>query len=111
MRKQYLVFLIIILLFAGPGFAGKVKSFTGLNKPDGIAVDDQLVVVTEGTTVYLYSAKDFSLVKKFGKRGEGPQEFVPIFNVTMRVQLLPGYILVGSMGKISFFKRNGEYIK
>ena len=109
--KRRLIFLILILFAAGFGFAEKVASFSDFNKPGAIVVDDRQIIVTEGTTVFLYSAKDYSLEKKFGKKGEGPQEFQPFFNAPVRVKLQPDHIIVNSLGKLSYFTRKGEYIK
>ncbi|MCI0471583.1 MAG: hypothetical protein L0Y73_08000 [Candidatus Aminicenantes bacterium] len=109
MKKCLLLFLM--LSFAWPVFGGKAVSFPELIRPDNIAVDKELLVITDGTTIHLYSLKDFKQLKRFGKSGEGPQEFMIYPNLPLRVKLMPGYILVNSIGKISYYTRKGEYIK
>lgn len=111
MKKYDSFFLIMILLFSGYSFAEKVATFTEFNKPGAIVVDDRQIIVTEGTTVFLYSTKNYRLEKKFGKKGEGPQEFQTVFDIGLRVKLQPDRILVNSYGKLSYFTRDGEYIK
>lgn len=111
MKKRNLIFFMIILFVTGYGFAEKIATFADFNKPGLIVVDDRQIFVIEDTTIFIYSPKDFSLVKKFGKKGEGPQEFQPMFGAPVRVKLQPDYILVNSLGKLSYFTRKGEYIK
>lgn len=112
MRKFNLFFLILLLTGFVFGDKFKAATFLDLLRPKTIEVDKEQIYITDGTTVYIYSKKDFSLVKKFGKRGEGPQEFTIIPpNVNLRVMIQPDHILVNSMGKLSFFTKKGEYIK
>ncbi len=112
MRKFNLFFLILLLTGIVFGDKDKAATFPDLLKPKTIEVDKEQIYITDGATVYIYSKKDFSLVKKFGRKGEGPQEFTIIPpNVLLRVMLQPDHILVNSMGKVSFFTKKGEYIK
>ncbi|MCP4154117.1 MAG: hypothetical protein GY757_40700, partial [bacterium] len=57
--------------------------------------------------VNIYSLTDFKLKKRFGKAGEGPQEFRGA--ALIRVQ--PDTILVNSRNKLSFFGRDGAFKK
>ena len=76
MKKIIFLFILLLLLIL-TDFAstGKMAVLPDILKPDSITVDNNQVIVTERTSIYLYSIKDFSLQKKFGKQGEGPQEF------------------------------------
>jgi hypothetical protein len=77
-------------------------------------VDRHQVFITEDINVYIYSAKDYSLQKKFGKEGEGPQEFKRHLNPMreyIRIFVQPKEILVNSIGKISYFTRKGDFIR
>ncbi len=105
MRKIGMI--VLLLLFAGVGFASKVATFTGLLKPHSLKVDEKEFIITEGITVSIYSLEDYKLVKKFGTKGEGPQEFLG----RALAYIFPDQLVVNSRNKISYFKRNGEYIK
>lgn len=109
MKKWLLFFLMLSCVWLV--FGGKTVSFPDLIRPANIAVDKELLVITDGTTIYLYSIKDFKLLKRFGKTGEGPQEFLTFPNAPLRVNLQSNYILVNSVRKISNYTRKGEYIK
>ena len=65
-----------ILLFAWSTiFAARVIPFPELLSPELIRVDENKIYITEKANIYIYSKKDFKLVKKFGKKGAGPEEF------------------------------------
>jgi hypothetical protein len=56
--------------------------------------------VSEGFSVYIYSLTDFQLKKKFGKKGEGPREFIVQPPVPLIINLREDNIIVTGRGKI-----------
>jgi hypothetical protein len=87
---------------------GEVVPLPELAKPLHIEVDANQIYITEGATVFIYSLKDFKLVKKFGKRGEGPGEF----NERIRfVDAQADHLFFNSTGKVSYFTKDGTFIK
>lgn len=44
--------------------------------PDSITVDKNHIYITDFPSVYIYSLKDYRLIKKFGRIGEGPKEWL-----------------------------------
>ncbi len=67
--------LLLLLFFAGFNFAENVVRIPAIGRPDTLTVTQKHLYVTEGATVYVYLLKNLELIKKFGKEGEGPQEF------------------------------------
>ena len=65
---------ILLLFFSGSVsvFAAKIVPLQELRKPETIAVDCSQIYITESASIYIYSLKDFRLIKKFGQAGEGP---------------------------------------
>lgn len=109
MRKMKLI--ILLVLFGHYVCAEKVATFHDFFKPGGIEVDKTQIYITEGTTVFVYSLEDFRLKKKFGKKGQGPQEFLEWSDregITVNIQA--DHIVVGSRGKVSFFTLDGNYV-
>ncbi len=111
MKKGMLkIFLLMCLLVMLNGFSfGKViATLNEVMKPTLIEIDNENLYVVEGTTVYVYSLKDFSLIKKFGKKGEGPAEFKMMITklITQKNNLL-----INSFGKISTFTKDGKFLK
>jgi hypothetical protein len=113
MRKLLILFIAVLFLTCLV-WAAKVAVLSELQRPESITVDRHQVFITEDINVYIYSAKDYSLQKKFGKEGEGPQEFKRHPNPMaedIRIIVQPKEILVNSIGKISYFTRKGEFIR
>jgi hypothetical protein len=107
------IFLVVIFI-AVSVFAGDAVTLGELLKADAINVDDKNIVINGGVHVYIYSLKDFKLIKKFGKAGAGPQEFMTIpaaWFPNLFIYLQPDRIFINSLSKISLFSRDGEFIK
>ncbi len=115
MRIVRLIVIALLFVFANTAFSAKIVPFPDLLKPELIRVnkEENRLYITEGHNIYIYSLKDFSLIKKFGKRGEGPQEFL-IGGATfgwLWIVIQPDHIFIHSMGKISFYSKEGEFRK
>ena len=108
MKKIYLLFFL--LLVSSFVIAGQVIPLPGLLKPQRIYIDQEQCFITEGATIYIYSLKDFKLQKKFGKRGEGPGEFRES-GEGIKMDFKPENIIVLSTGRVSYFTRDGQFIK
>jgi hypothetical protein len=90
--------------------SGELVPLPDIQKPENIIVDQDLILITEFPNVYIYSLKDFGLIKKFGKAGEGPREFFQYVRIQYDPKN-PRYIVVGSHMKMSYFTRAGEFVK
>jgi hypothetical protein len=103
------------MVFTGFVFAVDVEvvPLPDLINPDGIQADRHQLYITEQHSIYIYSLKDSRLTKKFGKSGEGPQEFKVSRFSQGRIYILlePEVLLVNSLKKISFFTKQGDFIK
>ncbi len=111
MKKIILVILVLLnltFLATGMVFGEVIATLGEVMKPEFIISDSERLYVAEGTTVYIYSLKDYKLIKKFGKKGEGPKEFIG--NVA-RIVPSAESILINSQGKVSFFTKEGKYLK
>lgn len=111
MKRKIILFLILFIfgcLSVLKGEEEKIVPMPDLVKAQFLSVDSQQLYATHDTTVYIYSLKDFKLLKKFGESGQGPGEFA---RVVMGVFPYKDELIINSMGKVSFFKRDGTYIK
>ena len=54
--------------------AEKVAVFEDFGQPESIYFGNGFIYVQEKTTIFVYNPKDYQLVSKFGKEGEGPGE-------------------------------------
>jgi hypothetical protein len=108
MRSIFICFAIII--FTVNMFPVTTVIPTDHIKPFRIRVDDQRIFISEGAQISVYSRKNFKLIFRFGKAGEGPGEFklLPEFGPEMDVG--SGKILATSMGKITLISFEGKFI-
>ncbi|MCK4766300.1 MAG: hypothetical protein KAW12_29160 [Candidatus Aminicenantes bacterium] len=108
MRRIILILFLVFLVFTAFSYAEKVAVLEEIMKPGSIAVDEKQVYINEDTTIFIYSLKDYTLKKKFGKAGEGPEEFLRAV-----IGIIPwkDHLLINSFGKISYFTKDGIYQK
>lgn len=105
-----ITFLLCVLVMSGFLLTAKVIPLPEILKPVTINIDEDQIYITEGASIYIYSLKDFKFVKKFGKAGEGPQEFKIIPQLPLIINVQTDKILVNSLGKISRFTKDGQFI-
>ena len=97
-----------ILVFANLlNFSEVVATFPDLTKPYKFMVDGDKFYVIENQTVSIYSSKDYKLLKKFGRKGEGPMEFIGRLSISGKEE----YLIVQGHGKISYWTKMGEFLR
>lgn len=107
-----MIFLVITMLAAILPAQTKIIPMQDLQKPEAVLVDQTQLYVTEGVFIYIYSLKDFKLIKKIGQKGEGPQEFMlnPAFG-PLTINVNTDDIFIESFGKVSWFAKDGTFKK
>jgi hypothetical protein len=116
MIKKAMIVISLMLVTFMLGAKTRIAALPDLNKPEQqIGIDKDRMYVLEGTTIYIYSLKDFKLIKKFGKRGEGPREFMTSSVMgpmgALYIDVRDNKLLVKSMGKLSWFTKDGTFVK
>ncbi len=117
MKLRVSMFTMITLFCLG--FCGSMLSagetvktaLEGMINPDGIYADKTQVYVTDGAAIHIFSREGIKPVMSFGKKGEGPGEFMKHQQQPLRVDVGTGRITVNCLGKMSLFTKKGEYIK
>ena len=101
-------FIGLLLVFTVQWCLGvKVVPMKGLMKPDALQADKKHLYITDGWEIKIFSRKDFKPVKTFGKKGEGPGEFMGY--IIAYVQ--PDYIFINTPNKILYYSLDGNFIK
>lgn len=118
MVQKWICFLVwVLFLVLGELQGGAVKGIKleELVAPDGIAVSGERIYITEETSLYIYDRDSLNLIKKVGKPGEGPGEFMlNVMNGYERLILdvRPSGLMANSMGKITFLDmKDGAFVK
>lgn len=103
--------MAVLMLFSTSGWAKKIADLPELMRPAQFSIGLNRIFVSEGTTIYVYSLEDFKLIKKFGKTGEGPQEFkISQFGTPMVVYPYKNKLYISSDAKVSQFTIDGKFI-
>jgi len=111
MRRHMITFLLVLLMFSVSTNGMKVTVLTEIRQPKNIEVDATQLYVAENATVYIYSLEDFKLIKSFGRKGQGPQEFQTYPHIPITIDVSTDKLIVSSIRKISYFTRQGEFLK
>ncbi len=101
---RLILFLLICMAMLLPG---EIVPLPGMIRPDSVTVGNDYIYITDFPTIYIFNGKDFSLVKKFGKSGEGPQEFLQFAGVFIRGDDL----FVCDLGRALIYTKEGKYKK
>jgi len=114
LKKSQIILIILMLLmtkFLFPTDKEFPVPLENISQPSMFLVNYDRIYILENANIYIYSLKDFKLLKKFGKAGEGPGEFkyskseqMPMFMSFYKNQLL-----VNSPMKLTYFDLDGNY--
>lgn len=86
--------------------AKKIAVFPTLERPRAMELDNQHICVLERYSVSIFSSGNFKLIRKIGKKGEGPGEWITAY----RFKLYPDMIALNSMRKLLVLSREGNLI-
>lgn len=116
LMKVKIIFFIacwgLLALLQVQGQAEKVAVFEEFGQPEGIYFGNDFIYVQEKTTIFVYNPKEYKLITKFGKEGEGPGEIKRNpFGGPMAVTPYNDKVYISNFGKLSIFSKTGEFIK
>jgi hypothetical protein len=86
--------------------AKKIAVLPALEKPRAMELDKRHICVLERYSVSIFSSRNFELIKKIGKRGEGPGEWTLPF----KFKMYPDMLVINSLRKLLVFSREGSLI-
>lgn len=112
MKRGIIFVTLLLMVFSMVSYGKKLATLPGLFKPYFIIMDNEQLYVCDGAVVSIYSLKDFSLAAKFGKEGEGPEEFkLSASKNGLFIHPHTDYLLISSVNKVSFYTKEGKFIK
>lgn len=111
MRKIIFALLTIITFMGTLSHGEKIGVLTEILKPEGIEVADGRLYVVEGPEFFVYNLNNATLIKKFGKAGEGPGELNTVLNFPNSLRILENTIIAEGFNKIIIFSKDFKFIK
>jgi hypothetical protein len=112
MFNKMIVFVLMVLMVVfSLVFADGPRVLKDLKRPDMLRVDKDELYVIQGTTILVYSLKDFSLKRKFGKAGSGRGELRRVVEWPNLIRVYKDHLLVETRDKLVYFTKEGKFIK
>lgn len=118
MKSLVFILLIAVLTFSpalvpAKDMAKKTVVLKEITNPDVLFADENQLYVPQGASIFIYSLKDYKLVKSFGKAGEGPQEFKvpPNFGYPLIIDAQTENLIITSLGRLSYFSKKGDFVR
>ncbi len=106
---KYILVIMTCLLWVLPVHGEKLAEIQEVNDPTIMQIADGKMFVLEKANIYVFSLKDYALIKKFGKQGNGPGEL----NVQGRggyLQIIDGHVCVNTFSKLVRFSLDGKFV-
>ncbi len=107
MNKK-LIIIIFLIFLSGAVHARQIVKIPDAFRPTQIHVTKDRMYIVDGVTILIYALKDFQLIKKIGKEGEGPREFK---DAIYWIYFRGNRMIVNSQAKVSYFSLEGEFVK
>ncbi len=105
-KKVVLVILILVIAYL-LGFSEVVATFPDLARPNKFLVDKDKFYIIENQDISIYSINDYKFLSKFGRKGEGPKEFIGRLNISRKKD----FLIVQGHGKVSYWTKKGRFIR
>ncbi|MCP4157818.1 MAG: hypothetical protein GY757_59460, partial [bacterium] len=105
------VFIIMVVLMGSLLFGEQIGVLPEVLMPEQMVVLGDNCYILEEATISIYSLKDLKLIKKFGKKGEGPGEMLKLPFLTNGLSIADNKILVDAINKVLFFTPDGVFLK
>jgi hypothetical protein len=101
--------IICILLFSSLYFLNAESStfLIEIARPKMIAVDDNHLYVSDQCSIFVFSLKDYKLLKRLGRRGQGPGEY----SYRPSIQTIKNGLLATSLRKYCVYSDEQKLIK
>ena len=110
MKKAAAVSILFFSLCFSPGFSKKLAVLPQLTSPIMIEISGDELYVLEEAEVYVYSLKDYRLLRKFGKKGEGPGQLMPNTEVPLAMNIVDGTVYLNSQIKMVNYSKEGKFL-
>jgi hypothetical protein len=111
-RKQVRILVVVFIVLTGfiSGFAERLAILPKLARPARIEIDGDELYVIEGVETFIFSLKDYRLLRRFGREGQGPGELMPHPERGILVEIANGNVFLNSYNKVACYSKSGALI-
>ncbi len=111
MEKKFFIAVGLWLFLFVTLFPGKVAELPELNKPSWLMVNSNEIFILDDYQVAVYSLKDYKFLRKFGKKGEGPGELLPLPDTPLSMDVTNDRVILNAFNKVIFFSKAGKFLE
>lgn len=111
MKRMVSILVLLVWVSVGFLFSANMGSLPEVMKPSSINVYGDELYIMESGVILVYSLKDLKLMRKFGRKGDGPGELQVVPNYSNKLTAYPQYILVETFAKLIYFSKDGTLQK
>ncbi len=104
--KKALCFLIILFNLTMLINAKKLAKLTDILEAAYITVSNDKIFISGDNSIHIYSSKDMKLIKKIGRKGNGPEEF----QYSPKIRIYNEKLYAYSLNKLSIIDTNGKFL-
>jgi hypothetical protein len=109
------IFVLVLMFFSvSIVFASNKIVLDNHLYPTSITAHQDRLYIADNTTVFIYSLKDFKLLKKFGGTGSGPGKFSKAsrpWRTSLHIYPTEELLVINHRGRTSLFTKDGDFIK
>jgi hypothetical protein len=110
LMKRFAIVVIFILMGTSV-FPALVATLPEIMKPISISVHGDEMFIMEGAVIHVYSLKSKKMLRKFGKKGEGPGELMDTPFFLNKINFHNNSIVVETVLKLVYFDKTGKLQK
>jgi hypothetical protein len=110
MKRAAVISILVLSLGLSSVFSKKLAVLPQLTAPNTIEIYGDELYVLEDAEVYVYSLKDYRLLRRFGKKGEGPGQLTPNTEVPLAMSIVNGIVYLNSQIKLVRFSTQGKIL-
>ena len=113
MKKILLSIVLLVLFLFNISLIGRQRIvLPDILPPQTFEIGKDNIYLATDTTISVMSLSDFKIKRNLGRKGEGPGEFISIDNdMGLSLYIHKNSIFVNSNGKVSYFTKNGKFVK
>lgn len=111
MKKFAVNFLVTLALLSASLYPGKLAVLPEINNPSMIDVCGSELFILDGEQVVVYSLKNYRLLNRFGKKGEGPGELITSIDMPLTMKVKGKQVLLNSATKMIVFSKSGKMLR
>jgi hypothetical protein len=107
MRYFLTTLFLLVFIFTGTKIceAKVLGELPFVLRPEMIQIDGEELFVLENTEITVYSTKTLKILRKFGKNGPGPGEWMTVPGWMHQMQIHNGMVLVTDVKKLLYYSK------